>query len=122
MDKGWVGVDLNGTLAVYHGWRGIRATGPPIASVVEHVQLLLRKGVTVQLFTARAASDSEYAGYVNEWMQEHLGAILPITDRKDKNLLYTLDDKAVVVKKNTGVFLTQVPKLEKAFDGRWYRV
>lgn len=28
--RGWIGVDLDGTLAEYHGWKGVDHIGPPV--------------------------------------------------------------------------------------------
>lgn len=33
-DKPWLGVDLDGTLAVYDKWRGIEHIGAPIPAMV----------------------------------------------------------------------------------------
>jgi len=34
----WIGVDLDGTLAVYDGWRGPEHIGPPVPAMVERVK------------------------------------------------------------------------------------
>lgn len=34
-DNGWIGVDLDGTLAHYDHWRGETHIGPPIAPMVD---------------------------------------------------------------------------------------
>ena len=36
--SGWIGVDLDGTLAEYHGWKGSEHIGPPIPLMVERVK------------------------------------------------------------------------------------
>ena len=41
--QGWVGVDLDGTLATYDEWRGIEHVGEPIAPMVERVKRWLAR-------------------------------------------------------------------------------
>ena len=36
--KGWIGVDLDGTLAEYHGWQGIEHIGEPIPKMMARVR------------------------------------------------------------------------------------
>ena len=50
--KGWIGVDLDGTLAVYYDWEII---GDPIPLMVERVQQWLKEGKHVKIFTARVS-------------------------------------------------------------------
>ena len=35
---GWIGVDLDGTLAIYTGWKGCDHVGEPIPPMVERVK------------------------------------------------------------------------------------
>lgn len=35
--KGWIGVDLDGTLAHYEGWKGVEHIGEPIPAMVERI-------------------------------------------------------------------------------------
>lgn len=51
--SGWIGVDLDGTLAHYSGWQGIDHIGAPIAPMVERVKRWLAEGRSVKIFTAR---------------------------------------------------------------------
>ena len=41
MSEGWIGVDLDGTLAEYLGWQGMGHIGEPIAPMVERVKAWL---------------------------------------------------------------------------------
>jgi hypothetical protein len=53
-NRGWIGVDLDGTLAKYDGWRGSDHIGEPIEPMLKRVQEWLEQGLTVKIFTARA--------------------------------------------------------------------
>jgi hydroxymethylpyrimidine pyrophosphatase-like HAD family hydrolase len=66
----WIGVDLDGTLAHYTGWRGAEHIGVPIPAMLERVQAWVAAGVTVKIFTARA-SVPEYIPYIVIWLEKH---------------------------------------------------
>jgi hypothetical protein len=105
---GWIGVDLDGTLAYYDHWRGIGHIGPPVPAMLERVVRWVEQGLDVRIFTARVgpgrndmdAADAEYA--IREWCREHLGAELAVTCVKDLDMLELWDDRAVAVEPNTG--------------------
>lgn len=114
MSKGWIGVDLDGTLAEYDGWAGAANIGPPIPSMVRRVQQWVQDGHDVRIFTARVSSngsasrDLEAAHAriaITEWCINHLGYPLPITNIKDYAMWCLFDDRAVQVQKNTGALL-----------------
>jgi hypothetical protein len=94
---GWIGVDFDGTLAEYHGYKGDDHVGKPIEPMVKKVRQWLREGRDVRLFTARSASPA-----LRRWMVEHLGRSLPITHTKDHKMQALYDDRAVQVKRNLG--------------------
>lgn len=113
-DKGWIGVDLDGTLARYDGWidGGI---GEPIPAMVDRVKGWLGEGKEIRIFTARVAgmylngapeADIQFAllqrGLVQTWCLNHLGTTLPVTAVKDLDMIELWDDRAVEVVKNTG--------------------
>lgn len=50
---GWIGVDLDGTLAHYAGWVGPDHIGEPIPAMLARVQQWIAEGRTVKIFTAR---------------------------------------------------------------------
>jgi len=56
MAEPWVGVDLDGTLAEFGEWKGAGHIGRPIPAMVDAVKNLLKAGITVKIFTARAHS------------------------------------------------------------------
>jgi hypothetical protein len=109
--NGWVGVDLDSTLAVYDKWRGIEHIGAPIEPIREFVLNLRKAGVEVRIFTARVQEGPRAITAIELWCKVHLGEVLPVTDRKDFNMVYCVDDRAVSVEKNTGKFLVQPPNV-----------
>jgi hypothetical protein len=60
---GWIGVDLNGTLAEYHGWVNECHIGKPIPAMVERVRQWLDCGVDVRIFTARVDGGTVALGF-----------------------------------------------------------
>jgi hypothetical protein len=96
-NDGWIGVDLDGTLAHYDHFRGEDHVGAPVEEMVKKVNKWLAEGRDVRLFTARKPSPA-----VRRWMEEHLTKILPITATKDYKMQVLYDDRAVQVKRNTG--------------------
>ena len=36
--KGWIGVDLDGTLAMYDGWVGVSHIGEPVPAMLQRVR------------------------------------------------------------------------------------
>ena len=42
--NGWIGVDLDGTLAHYEGWKGIEHIGAPVPAMLERVKNWLAEG------------------------------------------------------------------------------
>jgi hypothetical protein len=104
---GWIGVDLDGTLAHYDGWKGVTHVGEPIAPVVERVKRWIAEGRAVKVFTARIAEpDHLQRGLalvaIDAWCQRHLGVTLPVTNVKDFGMIELWDDRAVQVVANTG--------------------
>lgn len=114
---GWIGVDLDGTLAEYHGWVAGGVIGKPIPAMVKRVQEWLAKGQQVKIFTARAAiqpyvSTEEYNKVMKEiqdWCLVHLGVILEITCLKDMAMIELWDDRCVQVIPNQGIRADGLP-------------
>ena len=105
--SGWIGVDLDGTLAEYHGWQGIDHIGAPVPAMVERVKRWVAEGKKVKIFTARvsgASGDDLHAivGPIFHWCHEHIGVRLDITCCKDFGMIELWDDRAVQVEMNTG--------------------
>ena len=103
MARGWIGVDLDGTLAHYTSWNG-GAIGKPIPKMVERVKKWLRSGRVVKIMTARVAYNEggHQEELIKDWCKEHLGERLPVACMKDFNMIELWDDRAVRVEKNTG--------------------
>lgn len=99
--SGWIGVDLDGTLAQYNGWLGPDHIGDPIPKMVQRVTAWLAKGIEVRIFTARA-SVPEQIPSVHAWSLKHIGIVLPVTNVKDYGMIELWDDRAIRVIPNTG--------------------
>jgi hypothetical protein len=103
--QGWIGVDLDGTLAHYDGWKGHTHIGAPIPAMVDRVKGWIAEGQKVKIFTARVAATgnelNEVKSYVAAWCSEHIGAVLEITNVKDYGMIQLWDDRAIQVESNT---------------------
>lgn len=105
MQHGWIGVDLDGTLAHYDHWRGIEHIGDPVPAMVKRIHEWRDRGIRVKIFTARVShsEDAELARhYVEKWCLKHLGVVLPVTNVKDFGTIELWDDRAIQVIPNTG--------------------
>lgn len=116
--RGWIGVDLDGTLAEYHGWNN-GEIGAPIAPMVARVKRWLAAGRDVRIFTARVGLCGNYSEAskrvdnqafadeqrvkITEWCVKHLGWALPVTAVKDFECIEIWDDRAVQLIPNTGI-------------------
>lgn len=96
---GWIGVDLDGTLAEYKGWRGPDHIGRPIRRMRLRVVHWLAEGYDVRIFTAR--TEASYPA-IERWCLKQFGRKLPITNVKDYGMVELWDDRAVQVEANTG--------------------
>lgn len=107
---GWIGVDLDGTLATYDTWHGIDHIGDPIAPMVDRVKQWLDEGKEVRIMTARVSRhgfERTMATHIIEhWCREHIGRVLPVTHEKDFGMEVLYDDRCVQVEKNTGELTT----------------
>jgi hypothetical protein len=111
--KGWIGVDLDGTLARYDIWHGIYHIGEPIKPMVERVCKWLAEGQEVRIFTARVceaegdrnsiATVASIKRAIQQWCLTHIGMALEVTNVKDFNMIQLWDDRAVQVIPNTGL-------------------
>lgn len=101
-NRGWYGVDLDGTLATYDTWHGVHHVGEPIWPMVERVKQWRREGKEVRIFTARMAGPEDCKPAIEDFCEAYIGEILPITNIKDFGLIELWDDRAVRVEFNTG--------------------
>lgn len=117
---GWIGVDLDGTLAHYSGWISEEHIGDPIQPMADRVRQWLAEGRDVRIFTARADGGEvalamgnpagaafrdveRIVGIIQDWTERHFGVRLPVTNRKDYGMIELWDDRAVQVIPNTGM-------------------
>lgn len=117
---GWIGVDLDGTLAFYDKWRGIDHIGEPILPMLKRVRRWIwDEDKDVRIFTARvdggevavAAGDlngeanrdvNEVRKYIEIWCFNQIGKVIPVTCKKDYGMIELWDDRAIQVISNTG--------------------
>lgn len=101
--SGWIGVDLDGTLAHYGNWIGPEHIGEPIAPMVARVKAWLGEGKEVRIFTARAwKAESSDIDAIQDWAEKHIGIRLRVTCEKDYGMIELWDDRAVRVVYNSG--------------------
>jgi hypothetical protein len=104
--RGWIGVDFDGTLATYGKWGGIESLGDPVPKMVARVRQCLAEGKEVRIMTARVSrpgmEGEQAAVAIRRWCQQHIGVALPVTCRKDFAMIELWDDRAVQVIPNTG--------------------
>jgi hypothetical protein len=123
---GWIGVDLDGTLAHYAGWKGADHIGAPIPVMVQRVRRWLKQGRTVKIFTARVGATDDVVDQsplpgtlidshefaetqrrlIQEWCERHIGQRLEVTATKDYGMDELWDDRAIRVEMNTGRMLS----------------
>lgn len=106
-EEGWIGVDLDGTLAEYSSWSV--DIGEPIPKMVSRVKRWIAEGKEVRILTARGSfeGDGESGKYVQlmkiyDWVERHIGTPLEVTCKKDVEMLRLYDDRVVQVVQGTG--------------------
>lgn len=107
-----IAVDLDGTLAEYHGWKGVEHIGKPVPAMVEKVKQAVSEGKEVWIYTARVSdpAESDLADMaIRKWCDHYNIPIVDITATKHKFFKEFWDDRAVQVMPNTGEFLGETP-------------
>ena len=108
MSEGWIGIDLDGTLAEYDGWKGVEHIGKPIPSMVKRVKAWIIEGKDVRIFTARVCMSQSKKDFttayeaIAAWCRKYIGKELKITAEKDWKMIKLWDDRCVSVIPNTG--------------------
>lgn len=106
MNDNWLAIDLDGTLAEYHGWKGIDHIGAPIPAMVEQLISYHNAGWKIAIFTARVSDDDNLIAkkYIQLWLATHglASYINLITATKYKFFSEFWDDRARQVIENTG--------------------
>ena len=115
---GWIGVDLDGTLALTVS--NTREIGAPIAPMLARVHDWLDQGLEVRIVTARVGASGvtlrdgtvddqcnaeRQRALIGAWCVEHIGQALPITHGKDVMMVELFDDRARQVETNTGMLI-----------------
>ena len=103
-EKGWIGVDLDGTLAFHDTNSPMVRIGEPIPLMIKRVKTMIKQGYRVKIFTARA-QDSDQIFLIRKWLLKNDLPALEITNIKDYNMIKLFDDRAVQVEPNTGKLL-----------------
>jgi len=114
--KGWIGVDLDRTLATYEKWKGSEHIGEPVPNIMLAIRLAHYAGYEIRIFTARVSSShphdaDEARRYIQQWCNLHgivltLGYVPRVTAEKDASCVEIWDDLAVGIERNTGRFLS----------------
>jgi hypothetical protein len=102
-EQPWIGVDLDGTLAEYHGWSP--NIGKPVPLMMERIYKWLHQGQRIKIFTARVGNGNaadEHAK-IAQWLHDHSLPALEITCSKDMYCTCIYDDRCVQVIRNTGI-------------------
>ena len=119
--KEWIGVDLDGTLAQYDGYKGPGVIGEPVPKMLARVKDMLAAGKNVKIFTARVAFNKTGSPIAREaikrWTKKHFGAPLEAVSEKDPDMTELLDDRATQVVRNQGVLVQdQLKAAEEALQ------
>lgn len=113
--SGYIGVDLDGTLAIWNGW--IEGIGEPIPLMVQRVKNWIARGTEVRIITARACLyvyektsvipelNVAEINRIQDWTEKHIGKRLSVQFWKDYEMLELWDDRARQVKMNTGILI-----------------
>ncbi len=97
----WIGVDLDGTLAVYTRGMALKEIGEPVPAMVALVRKMINNGVRVKIFTARAGDETQVP-IIHKWLKSNGLPELEITNIKDYDMLRLYDDRCIQVEANTG--------------------
>lgn len=104
--SGWIGVDLDGTLAFYDCWRSPHHIGEPVPAMAARVKRWVAQGREVRIFTARVSGPPDevktFRGVLANWLHRHGLPDLAVTNAKDYGMVELWDDRAVQVIPNTG--------------------
>ena len=110
---GWLGVDLDGTIAQWESGQGIDRIGNPIIGACWW--RLLREidgGREVRIMTARVSTEGHGAEeaqaqrqLIQDWLEAHGLPRLAVTCEKDQHMEELWDDRARQIQMNTGAFV-----------------
>ena len=86
--NGWYGFDLDGTLAVYNGWKGIDHIGAPIKPMVDRIKRMHDEGKVVKIMTARVAPKDEPETRPNPYFTDGVPDYVRQNDNSTLKYLY----------------------------------
>lgn len=110
--SGWIGVDLDATLAHYEGWNDGKI-GAPVPLMVERVLRWIEEGIEVRIFTARVSTHQSpetiklVKEAIQQWLRENGLPKMAITCEKDFSMIELWDDRCRQVQPNTGMEVHQ---------------
>lgn len=113
-DRGWIGFDLDGTIAYHGGGQGPEHIGLPIPPMIAIMRLHLAQGWEVRIMTARVGPQGDpdaparARAAIERWCLEVVGQVLPVTHEKDYRMVRMYDDRAAQVIPNKGILLEVV--------------
>ena len=115
--EGWIGIDLDGTLARDDNrqWPEI---GEPVPAMMNRLKRYLADGYEVRIVTARAAKPGLVPA-VKEWLEKQGIGGLKVTNGKDMSMIVLFDDRAVQVIPNTGMLVgaeESMKSMKDSFD------
>lgn len=113
MNNEWIGVDLDGTLALHARPDWFDNIDAPVQAMVDRVKEWLAQGKDVRIVSARACDLEHTVGgvpqfhdyqvsLIQSWCERHIGIRLPVQFWKDYYMQELWDDRAVQVERNTG--------------------
>jgi len=105
--RGWIGVDLDGTLAFSGPTPDPLGIGAPVPLMLRRVKHWVKTGRHVKIFTARAADPFQVRN-IQLWCVRHGLPELPVTCEKDASMIALWDDRAVGVVTDLGIPLLPV--------------
>ena len=100
MNKKWIGVDFDGTLA-YSTAPG--KMGKAVPAMLQRVKDTIKDGTEVRIFTVRASTAAGISD-VRDWLKLNGLDGLQITNVKDADMVELWDDRARRVVKDKGEF------------------
>lgn len=137
--KGWIAVDMDGTLFEYTEWTKWNEFGKPIELMAARVKLWVSQGKDVRIFTARMPlpheQEIEQTCYrtgekfngvmmkkaIADHTEKHLGFRMRAQCYKDLYTIEIWDDRAIGVIANSGMTLVDAALAEHtAQQGRAY--
>lgn len=121
-EKAWIGVDLDGTLAKFKGWRGLKHVGKAVPVMVARIKRWRAAGYTIKIITARATLPESVLP-IKKWLKKLDLEDMEVTSRIDMDMIELWDDRAVHIHRNSGLparhmsvmARPRAPLLEEAF-------